>query len=71
MAHGKFNASSVMWAIWSMLPFLFCLSSANAQVPSPVYQTQVYGRGNADSQPGAGDAFLGKSAMAVDAAGNI
>ena len=60
-----------MWAIWSMLPFLFCLSSANAQVPSPVYQTQVYGRGNADSQPGAGDAFLGKSAMAVDAAGNI
>ena len=45
--------------------------NTQAQAPTIVYSAQVYGRGNAESQPSGGDANLGKSSTAVDAAGNI
>ena len=44
---------------------------AHALAPALVYQTQVYGRGNADSRPAGSDLGQGNNAMAVDAAGNV
>ena len=78
MAVRSISVNSAKGALWKSLFMTLCalcsqnMNLANAQVPSSVYQTQIYGRGNADSQPGnQSDPTRGKSAMVVDLAGNI
>ena len=71
MAHSDRRARNATLVVCAMLLNGIAVSIACAQAPSLVYKTQVYGRGNADSLPAAGDANLGKNAMVVDPAGNI
>jgi uncharacterized delta-60 repeat protein len=70
MAHCNVGVNLLRLGTAAMLFFCLSTSIAQAQVPTLVYKTQIYGRGNTDSQPAAGDANLGKNALAVDAMGN-
>ena len=74
MAHRDGRArKSTMSVVFAALAIWLMATEVFAQVspPSLVYRTQIYGRGNANSLPAAGDTNLGKNALAVDPAGNV